>query len=492
MSISDQLTPPNDAVSKHIVALAIGSNVGDRYANIENALREMERRHEVIKITGTSFLYESQPMYVEDQDKFLNCAIMAETTLQPTELLILLKRIEDIIGRVKSSRNGPRAIDLDIIFYDTVIFDNRKDGGDGSNEGELVIPHARLCEREFVLRPLNDIMPDYIHPFLGTTVSALFNALPSANQPTLQKVLPFPSPRHRDITSTLWPLSLKTYLMATINATPDSFSSAPNTTASAVDEALAAAADGADIIDVGGYSTRPGATAVSPEEELKRVVPVVRKIRDNGIKIPISVDTFRPTVLRAAVDAGANCLNDVTALTGDQGDAPAEMALMAREFGIPIVMMHSRGAHRAGEDKEYGESGVLVGVQQELGKNVNYALRSGVRRWNVLVDPGFGFSKTTGGNLGLLSRFRELTAPSSDRLHPNPLEGFPTLAGLSRKSFLGNLLGRKADPQDRNWATAAAVTAAVQQGADVMRVHKVRDTRDVLRVADAVWRKARR
>jgi dihydroneopterin aldolase / 2-amino-4-hydroxy-6-hydroxymethyldihydropteridine diphosphokinase / dihydropteroate synthase len=336
------------------------------------------------------------------------------------------------------------------------------------------------------------IMPDYIHPSLGTTVRALFNTLPSTNEPTLQKVIPFPSPRHRDITSTLWPLSLKTYLMATINATPDSFSSAPSTTASAVDEALAAAADGADIIDVGGYSTRPGATPVSAEEELKRVVPVVRKIRDNGIKIPISVDTFRPTVLRAAVDAGANCLNDVTALTGEQGDAPGEMARVAREFGIPVVMMHSRGAHRAGENKEYGESGVLVGVQQELGKSIDHALRSGIRRWNVLVDPGFGFSKTTDGNLELLSRFRELTTPWPDRPRSNPLEGFPTLAGLSRKSFLGNLLGRKTDPQDRNWATAAAVTAAVQQGADVVRVHKVGDTRDVLRVADAVWRKVRR
>ena len=337
-------------------------------------------------------------------------------------------------------------------------------------------------------------MPDYIHPFFRTTIGALFKGLLASNPSTLNMVLPFPSPPHYpNIPSTLWPLSLKTYLMATINATPDSFSSStPSTTASAIDEALAAAADGADIIDVGGYSTRPGATPVSPEDELNRIVPVVREIRQNGITLPISVDTFRPAVLRAAVDAGANCLNDVMALAGDDTGTPGGMAAVVRELGIPVVMMHSRGAHRAGECKDYGESGILNGVQRELGKNIDLALKGGIRRWNMLVDPGFGFSKTTDGNLELLGRFRELTAPRAGRGETNPLEGFPTLAGLSRKSFLGNLLGRKTDPQDRNWATAAAVTAAVQQGADVVRVHRVAETRDVLRIADALWRKVRR
>lgn len=420
--------------------------------------------------------------------------------------------MENIVGRVKSSRNGPRVIDLDILFYDSIIFDNRRDGGDGSKEGELVIPHARLCEREFVLRPLNEyvlssyhlfhltfsnvfsIIPNYIHPIFRTTISALFDTLLASKPSTLHKVIPFPSPpRFPAISSIIWPLSLKTYLMATINATPDSFSSSsPSTTASAIDEALAAAADGADIIDVGGYSTRPGATPVSLEEELNRVVPVIRKIRENGITLPISVDTFRPAVLRAAVDAGANCLNDVTALAGEGNDASSEMAMVVRELGVPIVMMHSRGAHRAGESKEYGEPGILNGVQHELGKNIDLALRGGLHRWNMLVDPGFGFSKTMEDNLELLGRFRELTAPRPNRHDPNPLEGFPTLAGLSRKSFLGNLLGRRTDPQDRNWATAAAVTAAVQQGADVVRVHRVAETRDVLRIADALWRNVRR
>ncbi|KAF8576275.1 Dihydropteroate synthase [Ramaria rubella] len=475
--------------AKHVVAIAIGSNIGDRYANIENALRQMEGRHEIITITGTSFLYESEPMYILDQDKFLNCVIMVETTLRPADLLILLKHLEEIVGRVKSLRNGPRAIDLDILFYDSLILDTRKDGGDGSKEGELVIPHMRLSEREFVLRPLIDLIPEYTHPLLKTTIRNLFKAHTSSQPSTLRKVIPFPCPPQQpQMRTILWPLSKKTYIMATINASPDSFSSsAANTPTSTVADAIVAASSGADIIDVGGYSTRPGATAVSTEEELKRVIPVIRRIREHT-PLPISVDTFRPAVLRAAVEAGANCLNDVTALTGDGTGKPGEMALAARELGVPVVMMHSRGAHSAGENKEYGERGVLDGVQHELGKSVQHALRCGLRRWNLIVDPGFGFSKTTDGNLELLRRLGELTASPVERRAPNPLEGFPTLVGLGRKSFLGKLVRRETEPLERDWATAAAVTAAVQQGADVARVHNVAEIRDVLQIADAVWR----
>lgn len=341
---------------------------------------------------------------------------------------------------------------------------------------------------------VSSIIPNYVHPVHNISVRTLFNERLMHTPSTLRKVLPFPSPpRHPDIPSTLWPLTLRTYLMATINATPDSFSSsAPSTTAAAVDQALTAADNGADIIDVGGYSTRPGATSVPVDEELSRVIPVVRMIRERGIVLPISIDTFRPAVLRAAVEVGANCLNDVTALAGEEGNAvPWEMATVVRELGVPVVMMHSRGAHRAGEYKDYGASGVLAGVQEELGRHVDYALRCGIRRWNMLVDPGFGFSKTTADNVELLRRFREVTATGEFGCRPNALRNFPTLAGLSRKSFLGHLIGRKTEPQDRDLATAAAVTAAVQQGADVVRVHQVAEIRDVLRIADAVWRKVR-
>ncbi|GJJ16112.1 hypothetical protein Clacol_010391 [Clathrus columnatus] len=481
----------------HIVAVAIGSNVGNRYDNIESALRYLEANTDVVKICDTSFLYESEPMYVLEQDRFLNCAILIETRLKPLELLAFLKQTEDIIGRTKTIRNGPRAVDLDIIFYDDLTFDNRKLSTDGSIEGELIIPHFRVHEREFVLRPLMDIIPEFTHPLLKETVRVMYRNLMDSNPSTLNKVLPFPSPRHTSIGPILWPLAHKTYLMAAINATPDSFSlTKPSTKESAIEEGMLAVEHGADILDVGGYSTRPNATLVSAEEETNRVVPVIRGLRQSGLVLPISVDTFRPIVLRAAVEAGANCLNDVAALSGDESDTTEmdnnrceEMKTTVRELGIPIIMMHSRGALNASRHKNYGPEGILQGVKNELGGKVTSALQSGIRRWNLIIDPGFGFSKTVDGNLELLRRFRDITSSDVNGGDiRNPLIGFPTLAGISRKSFLGNLLQRETTPQDREWATGAAAIAAVQQGADIVRIHRVPEIRDMVRIADRVWR----
>lgn len=415
---------------------------------------------------------------------------------EPLDLLAFLKAAEEHVGRAKTIRHGPRTIDLDIIFYDDLIFDNHTTTTDGSGEGELIVPHFRLHEREFVLRPLMDIIPDFIHPRLNRAVRDLYEKLMESCSSTLTKVLPFPSPPNTPINPIIWPLAHKTYLMAVINATPDSFSSdQPSTVESAIEEGVSAAENGADIIDVGGYSTRPGATLVSPEEETNRVVPVIRGLRQSGLTLPISVDTFRPTVLQAAVAAGANCLNDVTALSGDEsdngetGDASRsqQMKVTARELGVPIVMMHSRGALNASRYKNYDPHGVVSGVKEELGLKVENALRFGIRRWNLIVDPGFGFSKTTDGNLELLRRLRDISSPSDKGVH-NPLVGFPTLVGLSRKSFLGKLLQRETTPQDRGWATGAAVTAAVQQGADIVRIHRVPEIRDMTRIADKIWR----
>ncbi|KIJ54583.1 hypothetical protein M422DRAFT_106865, partial [Sphaerobolus stellatus SS14] len=468
----------------HVVAIALGSNSGDRYTSIEAALQRLEEYHDVITITGTSFLYESDPMYVIDQEKFLNCAITATTNLEPLELLELLKKVEDELGRVKTTRNGPRAIDLDIIFYDSIVFDNRPGEGDGSQPGQLVIPHARLAEREFVLRPLNDLIPDYMHPSLKQTVEQLFDTLLATFIPSLVKVLPFPPPpNHRHIKPVLWPLSIKTYIMATVNTTPDSFSSAPSTEESAIQEGLAAVEAGADIIDIGGYSTRPGAELVSPEVEMERVVPVVRALRERGVTLPISIDTFRASVLRAAVEAGANCLNDVTALSGEGEEEEENMSLVAEDLGIPVIMMHSRGAHNVTLDNNYdAQGGVVNGVRQELGSRIMHALQVGMRRWNLIVDPGFGFSKTVEGNFELLRRFGEITAPGPHNAR-NLLHGYPTLAGLSRKGFLDRVLDKPTQPQEREWATGAGVAASIQQGADIVRVHRVAEMKDIVRVA---------
>ncbi|KAI8989165.1 Dihydropteroate synthase [Trametes punicea] len=570
----------------HRVAIAIGANIGDRFANIEYALRLLEapgadlehwsgeRR---VVIIDTSFMYETAPMYVAEQPRFINCACMVETNLEPRALLTFLKHVENAVGRVESFRNGPRAIDLDIILYDSLVIDTRPETARGTFDnlsGELVVPHPRLGEREFVLRPLADMIPDFVLPTTGKTVKASLIALMSqpSTAPAMYKVIPFPRyplPNHKGDkpshhskirpvppTATYWafplnsvsssskPPSRKTYIMATLNATPDSFSdgSAHYSLPDALSYANSAVSDGASIIDIGGYSTRPGASYVSPEEEFSRVVPVVQAIRGlwqegavttPGGKLPtiaktastlISVDTFRWEVAEESVHAGANCINDVYAFSGPDWPGTersaehfAKMRQVARDLAVPVILMHSRGPASANKDysqyeyaaDEDGRGTVLEGVRVELGAKVEAAVkgRGGIRRWLLIVDPGLGFSKTVEGNLEVLrdaasivseysDRLRHLTAPPS-RPSRNPLAGYPLLIGASRKSFLGAILerqdplghyeGRQTRPIERDYATAAAVACAVQQGATVVRVHDVLRLGDVVRVSSALW-----
>ncbi|KAJ7507284.1 Dihydropteroate synthase-like protein [Mycena galericulata] len=536
----------------HTVALALGSNLGDRFYNIELALRLLEassafmgptNKEAIVFVVDTSFMYETAPMYVVDQPSFINCACMIETNLAPLELLKLLKMIETTVGRVPSIRNGPRAVDLDIITYDNAVIDTRKDPRKELDDlqGELVVPHPRLAEREFVLRPLNDMIPDFIHPQLHQSVSALLSALEVPTETTsIHKVIPFPhSPLigndafpHTSIavvppTLTYWTfpsfsgsaqketrrVSRQTHVMATLNTTPDSFSDGAkhDTHSTALQYAENAVAAGASILDIGGYSTRPGAAFVSAAEEIARVVLCISAIRTAHTQLPISIDTFRPEVARAAILAGANCINDVYAFTGQdsypfpdssqtgKGAADtcmAEMKLLAREFAVPVVLMHSRGD--AGSNKDYDTYGyagsgqaVVEGVRIELGRKVDLIVkgRGGIRRWFVIADPGVGFSKTLNGNLEIL---RDAAAISADVRRRNALAGYPLLIGASRKSFLGVILeqaatGRKTEPMERGWATAAAVACAVQQGALVVRVHDTREMLDVVQVANALW-----
>lgn len=331
----------------------------------------------------------------------------------------------------------------------------------------------------------------------------------------------------------------KTRIMATLNYTPDSFSDGGqnNTNEAALEYVTNAVCEGADIIDIGGYSTRPGAAVVSEEEEISRVVTALRIIResqDERVKsVPISVDTFRPAVAEAAITAGANCINDVYALHGPEyppNDSSTscfvEMRALARRLCVPVIMMHSRGD--AGSNKDYtsyasptkiGQLHVLAGVRSELAAKMTLATKGvdALRRWQVVVDPGIGFSKTVDGNLELLRNAAALTAniaiPYNEGVHShalqepyatadwNPLAGYPMLIGTSRKSFLGEIIarqrpskesGRREDTKprpanERDFATAAAVTCAVQQGAAVLRVHEVQGMIDVVKVAETLW-----
>jgi dihydropteroate synthase len=257
-------------------------------------------------------------------------------------------------------------------------------------------------------------------------------------------------------------------VMGIVNVTPDSFSDGGHhfDVDSAVAHGLRLAEEGADILDVGGQSTRPGAEEVPVEEELRRVVPVIERLtRETGL--PVSVDTSKPEVMRAAVAAGAGMINDVHALRREGAlDAAAEL-------GVPVVLMHMLGEPRTMQDDPRYDD-VVGEVHRFLAERIFAAEMAGIPRRRIVVDPGFGFGKTTGHNLALLAqldRFVEL--------------GVPVLAGLSRKRTIGELTGR-ADPLQRVHGSVAAHLIAVQRGARLVRVHDVAATVDALKVWNAV------
>jgi dihydropteroate synthase len=263
-------------------------------------------------------------------------------------------------------------------------------------------------------------------------------------------------------------LGERTLVMGILNATPDSFAgggllSGPD---AAVGAGMRLYEEGADWVDVGGESTRPGAARVKAEEEIRRVVPVVAGLRRRGAG-PISVDTTKAEVARAALDAGADLVNDVSAFAYDEAMAP-----LVAGRGVPAVLMHLRGAFEAmHEAPAYRD--VMAEVVAELGRALARAEAAGVPRERTIVDPGIGFSKDAAHSVEALRRLEELSA--LDR---------PVLVGPSRKSFIGKLLDLPVER--RLMGTAAAVAACVLRGAHVVRVHDVRAMVEVVRVADAL------
>jgi dihydropteroate synthase len=261
--------------------------------------------------------------------------------------------------------------------------------------------------------------------------------------------------------------------MGVLNVTPDSFSDGGSLAGpeAAVARGLKLFADGADWVDVGGESTRPGAARVSPDEEARRVVPVIEGLRRRGAGA-ISVDTTRASVARAALDAGADLVNDVSGFGYD----PA-MASLVAERGVPAVLMHLRGGFSAMHAAPAYRD-VMGEVVAELREALARAEAAGVRREQLLVDPGLGFSKSAEHSLEALRRLPELAEL-----------GRPILVGPSRKSFIGRLLD--APVERRLMGTAAAIASAVLLGAHVVRVHDLPEMADVVRVADALCGAAR-
>jgi dihydropteroate synthase len=255
-------------------------------------------------------------------------------------------------------------------------------------------------------------------------------------------------------------------VMGIVNVTPDSFSDGGHhaSTQAAIDHAQRLIEEGADILDIGGESTRPGAAFVSEQEELDRVLPVIQGLR--SIAIPISIDTYKPSVMRAALSAGASMVNDVNALQTEGAlDVIAESA-------AAVCLMHKQGTPATMQ-----QSPVYQDVLEEVGgflrERIAVLEAAGIDRQRIVIDPGFGFGKTVAHNLDLLGQLASLRKL-----------GVPILAGLSRKSMLGAITGR--DVSDRVVASVTAALLAVQRGASIVRVHDVRDTVDTLKILNAV------
>jgi dihydropteroate synthase len=264
-------------------------------------------------------------------------------------------------------------------------------------------------------------------------------------------------------------LGERTLVMGVLNVTPDSFSDGGLylDAEKAVARALAMERAGADILDIGGESTRPGSKGVSAEEELRRILPVLEKLRGH-IQIPISVDTSKAEVAEAAADAGAEILNDVTALRADP-----RLTEIARRRKLPIILMHMRGEPRSMQKKPFARN-VMRDVTMGLRRAVATARRAGVSKSQIVLDPGIGFGKSGTQNYQLLQKLPEFARM-----------GFPLLVGTSRKGFLGKALGGVPENQ-RVWGTAATVAASILGGAHIVRVHDVAEMVQVARVADAI------
>lgn len=259
--------------------------------------------------------------------------------------------------------------------------------------------------------------------------------------------------------------------MGILNVTPDSFSDGGLyfDKSAAIKRAIQMVEDGADIVDIGGESTRPGSEPVTIEEELRRTIPVIEALAKE-IKIPISIDTYKSEVAKSALDAGASMVNDISGLRFDP-----DMPEVVSEYKVPVVIMHIKGAPKNMQVNPVYEA-LIPEIMDYLMISIRVAVKSGIAEDKIIIDPGIGFGKTFDHNLEIINNLREFT-----------FLGKPILIGLSRKAFIGKILG-DVPVTDRLEGTAAAVAVSIMNGANIIRVHDVKEMARVAKVADAIKR----
>ena len=256
----------------------------------------------------------------------------------------------------------------------------------------------------------------------------------------------------------------RTYIMGILNVTPDSFSDGGNfnNIDTAVNHAKEMINDGADIIDLGGESTRPGHSYVDADEEKRRILPVIKRLKEE-IKVPISVDTYKANVAEAALELGVEMINDIWGLTKDKN-----MANVIAKYDAYVCIMHNQ------DTTEYNKD-IMEAIKEFLQNSIDLALKSGIKKEKIILDPGIGFGKTFEQNLEVLKRLDEIKTL-----------GYPVLLGTSRKSVIGNVLN--VEPKERLEGTIATTVLGIRDGVDIVRVHDVKENLKAAKMADAIYR----
>jgi dihydropteroate synthase len=423
-----------------MIFIALGANLPSQFGSPRSTLR---RAIQEIDKCGIHVLYQSPiyltaPVPISDQPWYHNAVIGVATDKSPTQLIETLQEIEQNFGRVRAERNAPRIIDLDIVAYHNLII----------NENNLQIPHPRAHERAFVLYPLRDIAPNWVHPKSQKSISQLIAELP----------------KEQEIQKENLPL-----IMGVVNVTPDSFSDGGkfDTTNKAIAQGLKLIDEGADILDIGGESTRPNSKTVTIDEELRRVIPVIEGLRNKGALI--SIDTRNAVTMREALKAGAGLVNDVTALTFDK-DALSVVA----NSDCRVCLMHMQGSPQTMQlNPTYHD--VVKDIYDYLEDRIRVCVQAGIAKERLMIDVGIGFGKTLDHNIALfknLSRFHDLDVD--------------VLLGSSRKSFIEKICERPIPAHDRLAGSLAGIASAIDAKVQIVRVHDVAETRQFIEVYTAL------
>lgn len=423
-----------------MIVIALGANLPSIHGSPAETIK-----HAIVEIakTGVRVLYQSPiyltaPVPISDQPWYHNAVIGVSTDLSPKDLLKTLQSIENNFGRIRTERNAPRVIDLDIIVYHDVV----------QNENNLILPHPRMDERAFVLYPLKDIAPEWRHPITKKHINHLIYDIPEG----------------QDIKRENRPL-----IMGIINVTPDSFSDGGDFASAdaAIQHGLKLIADGAEILDIGGESTRPSSVVIAPDIEQRRILPVIEAFKNSGALI--SVDTRNASTMRAAIKAGAGMVNDISALTHD-----TDSINVVRESDCRICLMHMQGTPQTMQiNPQYND--VVSDVYDYLDGRINACLSAGIAKDRLIIDVGIGFGKTLDHNIALLqnmSKFKGL--------------GVDILLGTSRKSFIEKMVGQPLPTQDRLSGSLASLIPAVRDNLQIVRVHDVTETKQFLAVAQKI------